>query len=210
MTNKEKAEENLSRDEKLKISVRKVVEELEKKYLSDTREPSALARLARLRRATTAAPGSVPEVWEDTIGTLDGSLLGKGDEPSLYEYAAHQAITMFALHRQSGTNPVHVRKVSLGSAVRKLAGTKGYEYEGPIRKRFLILATAESREEIAHHLRGMIGLLRAEDLPLDYGLLAVDIRKLLVPSQSKSVQLHWGRDYYGSNSNESDSQESDS
>ena len=160
--------------------------------------PSASARLARLRRAMTTEPGSDPDVWGDTLGMLPAELLGKGDEPNHVERASHAAMSLFALHQQAQSGPMHKPGETLGRAVERLRAKTGESESdtGPTLRRFHVLATASSLEETLHHLRGMVTVLRGEHLPLDYGRLAVDLRRLQTPSSAPGVRLRWGRDLY--------------
>lgn len=183
-----------SRDDELETAVAKTVSGLQSRIGSEHRDPVAVARLARLRRAVTLPPGSVPEVWLDTIGCLPEDLLGQGDAPSRYETAAHQAITLFAVHQQSTPAGMHRAGVSLGTATRQLVVAT--DRESAIRSRFQALATANSPNELLHHLRSMVTILRSEQIQLDYGKLAVDLRQLQTPGHGDRVRLRWGRDYH--------------
>jgi CRISPR system Cascade subunit CasB len=160
--------------------------------------PSAAARLARLRRALTSEPGSDPDVWADTLGMLPTELLGKRDKPNDAERASHAAMTLFALHQQAQSAPMHVPGQTLGKAVQRLRAQTGETESdtGPTLRRFHVLATASSLEETLHHLRGMVTVLRGEHLGLDYGRLAIDLRRLQGPSTAPGVRLRWGRDLY--------------
>ena len=44
-----------------------------------------------------------------------------------------------------------------------------------IQRRFNVLATSADIQELAHHLRGMVQLLRSEGISLDYPDLAKDL-----------------------------------
>ncbi|MCB9440930.1 MAG: type I-E CRISPR-associated protein Cse2/CasB [Mycolicibacterium sp.] len=187
-------------DKKLNKAVTKRVRELQRKAIDETtRYADVPARLARLRRGINAEPGSVPEIWSDTIGALPEDLWGRGDNPSRYEQAAHTAITLFSLHLQSARAAVHRPGISLGSAARQLAsartGVRG-QHDPAIFKRFQALATASSREELNHHLRSLITLMRGEGVQLDYGLLAADLAGMQTPRQADRIRLRWGRDYH--------------
>lgn len=161
-------------------------------------KPSASARLARLRRSLTAAPGSDPEIWSDTLGVLPAELLGKRDEANQAEYAVHAAMTLFALHQQAQSRPMHIPGQTLGKAVQRLRAATGEDESdaGPTLRRFHILATATSLAETLHHLRGLVTVLRGESLGLDYGRLAVDLRRLQSTKAAPDVRLRWGRDLY--------------
>ncbi len=161
-------------------------------------QPSAVRALAVLRRAIGMPPGSTPDVWQDTIGLVPDALLGKGDDPSAAELAAHHAMTLFALHRQGRIEQAHSDGAAPGSAFARVSQLRGSgsDDEG-VRRRFDALITATSTVEAAHHLRGLILLARAEGVGLDYGYLADDLADLWTPRHRDRVRLRWAREYRG-------------
>lgn len=184
-----------SPDDRLRTGVLARVLSLQRAQLAGV--AAAAARLARLRRALTAAPGADPVVWDDTVGALPPQLLGHGDDPSRYEQAAHTAICLYALHQQAQSEGMHVPGRGLGTAVQTLRRRRDEGEEGgPVLRRFQILATAGSFAEVGHHLRGLVTLLRGERIGLDYGQLAVDLRRLQSPGTAGQVRLAWGRDLH--------------
>ena len=68
--------------------------------------------------------------------------------------------------------------------------------EGGVYRRFCALVTAGGMEEISHHLRGLIQLLRDKSLPLDYPQLARDLYRLQFPQSAPGVKLQWGQEYF--------------
>ncbi|MCG2797413.1 MAG: type I-E CRISPR-associated protein Cse2/CasB [Cellulomonas sp.] len=157
----------------------------------------AVARIARLRRAVGAAPGAEPDVWDDTIGLVPRGELGRGDDPSRAETAAHVAMTLFAVHRQGKCVTAHVQGVSFGRAVRALSRHRGRgqdESEG-VRRRFDAVLTSDEPEEALYHLRGLVLLLRDAQIALDYGRLASDLVDLWTPARADTLRLRWARDY---------------
>jgi CRISPR system Cascade subunit CasB len=187
----------VSLDDQLRKAVLDVVAGLQRRLFAEPRDAYVLARLAKLRRAVTSAPGSDPDVWAETIGALP-ERLSQGahaeNGPTDCERAAHEAITLYALHQQSRTTAVHRQDISLGSAAHRLARATGRD--DAIRTRFQAVATAGSAAALLHHLRAFITLLRSESIPLDYGQLAVDLRQLHEGTRADQVRLRWGRDFH--------------
>lgn len=167
--------------------------------LIDQQCSAAKATAAKLRRALTRPAGSVPEVWEITLGGLPESLVGHSDDPTAAEQAAHTALCLFAIHQQSQGTRMHQPEWGLGRSLRvlhrELGGADDLD-SGPLIRRFNALSTADSRDEMLWHLRGLITQLRAKGTPLDYGRLARDLYRYSVPEYRDSVRLRWGRDFY--------------
>ncbi len=180
--------------ESLRRLVYKKIERLQNDYLAG--RPGSAGRLARLRRALTTEPGAQPDVWQETLEGVTPE--ATRDEPTPEEYAVHSAITLYALHQQSQSAPMHVRDISLGHASRRLARVVGgVQADAPgVLRRFHAIGTAEGFTEVIHHSRGLVTRLRSEGIPLDYGLFAKHLLWLQIPGQEHRVRLSWGRDYY--------------
>ncbi len=174
------------------------IERLQREYLAES--SAARADLARLRRGLGKPAGSVPEIWELTVGAVPERLTWDRDEPSRAEQAAHAAMTLYALHQQSLTVGIHRPKVRFGAAVRRLAGDdrKGDRQAGKqaVTRRFMAVATAQSIDEVLFHVRGLITQLRREKIGLDYAMFADDVLNLLTPGRETLVRLAWGREFY--------------
>lgn len=179
-------------DQQLERFVAARVSALQRDYLAD--RASAVGALARLRRAVTSSPGADPATWGETLDGLPEALVGRRDGPSPHESAAHAAITVFAVHQQSRSEPMHRGGQSLGAAVRLLGQRTGAE--DAVRRRFHALGTASSLPETLHHLRGLVTQLRSAGIALDYGRLARDLRRLQDPRYADEVRLAWGRAYH--------------
>lgn len=172
------------------------------------------AALANLRRGVDCAPGDLPELWGAFLEDLPPELEGKEGRPSKAEWAAYLAMTLYALHQQGHDLPnenMNRPGEGLGKAVRRLANTQLRPKEGPedasVLRRFNALATAEAMPERVHYLRGIVQLLRAEGVPLDYVRLAEDLYWLQVPAVAPRIRLQWGQDYYHSPKDENPEEE---
>lgn len=164
---------------------------LQRGYLSA--ESRARGQLAALRRASTQHPGSVPEVWDLTQPeTLPA---GVGDEPTWEEQAIHTAMTLYAVHQQSRSEPMHTLGVSLGQAAARLIG-RGDEENPAARARFNALVTSSTLSELQRHLRTFVRLLRSEGIALDYARLADDVERFQRPGGAMTVRRRWARQLY--------------
>ena len=159
------------------------------------------AMLAKLRRGIGKEPGSMPELWGLMMDGMPSELMGKGDEASFAERAVYAALTLFALHQQGKEWCVSESNMMLGVAVRKLAN-QDKDRESAIMRRFNTTATANSISEFSHHLRGLIQIMKAKNIKLDYPELASDLYRFQFPTQRDSVRLRWGRDYYRMSNND--------
>lgn len=149
------------------------------------------ADLAALRRGIGREPGSVPEMWPYyTTLTADGAIT-----PRLR--AEHLALTLFAVHQQSLSQPVHREGVGLGTAVLALRRSEKFSPEA-VDRRFGAAATATSLDEVAHHARGLITQIRGltPQPGLDYNRLFEDLRSWQSPEWRTRVRRRWGFQYF--------------
>lgn len=165
--------------------------------------------LAKLRRGIGSVPGSLPEIWDITLRDMPQALVGKWDNPTNGEWAVHITLTLFALHQQGKDikkQCMYREGYLLGIALRKLVKDEGDENR--IKRRFDKVVTADSIEEVSHHLRGLVQLMKAEDIPLDYPKLAEDLFRFQNSETRDNIRLKWGREYY-SFSNKTESNQED-
>ena len=144
------------------------------------------AALANLRRGVGRAPGELPELWGIFLQELPPDMESRDGSPTRAEWAIYLALTLYALHQQGHSLPqdnMHRQGIGFGQAVRGLVkgGGRAPE-ESSILRRFNALATANTMPERAQHLRGIIQMLRANGLPLDYVALSGDLYALQIPA----------------------------
>lgn len=153
------------------------------------------ADLANLRRGIGKAPGDLPELWGLLFRDFPEELMSSIGEPTWAEWAVSGALTLYALHQQGAQRSMQADGQRLGMAIRKLAGNDTDRLKA-VQRRFNAFATARSMPECLHHLRGLIQLLRSEDIPLDYVELAGDLYEFQTPDGAARVRLRWGQDFY--------------
>ncbi len=177
--------------------VREVVRQRIKRLAGSKNESYVKATLAKLRRGIGKKPGELFELLEFTVGGLPPELQAKGRaDATREEAAAYTALTLFALHQQGkdiARECVSKDGRRLGLAVGDLA--QGADEER-IKRRFNAAATADTPGEFANHLRGLVQLLKAERLTLDYPALAEDLYWFQDADRRDQVRLGWGQDFY--------------
>ncbi|MEU3251410.1 type I-E CRISPR-associated protein Cse2/CasB [Streptomyces sp. NPDC006997] len=171
-------------------------------YLKD-RSPE-VAALARLRRGAGREAGELPDLWS-LINTDPLHAPAPGTRPLSEqelvsaENALHAALTLWAFHQQSRGTPMHRRHTreqpgGLGAAVRRLMPADAVDE--PARKRLVRAGTAPDLVILAQRLRDIVALLRREDIPLDYALLAGQLYVWQWPDGPAAVRRRWGRSFH--------------
>jgi CRISPR system Cascade subunit CasB len=145
--------------------------------------------LAALRRGIGREAGSVPQLWPFyTTLTADG-------RSTRALLAEHVALTLYAVHQQSQEHCMHRDGVGLGAAVSALRRSGKFSPEA-VDRRFAAAATATSIVEVSAHLRGLVHQLKTVGQPLDYTLLARDLRDWQTPQRIGAVRRRWGGQYF--------------
>ena len=176
--------------------VARAVGALQARLFRDATQPEAVSALARLRRGMGRPPGF--DFTLERYLQVPEHLLGRRPDddaqPADTEQAVHDAVTLYALHQQSRRERMHVDGRGLGRSLADLVRVSG----GPegVRRRFAALGTASTYHESIYHLRSLITMLREHQIPLDYGLLADDLRTLLRPGGQARIQAVWGREFF--------------
>jgi len=155
--------------------------------------------LAHMRRGIGKHPGSTPWLWDVTLAGLPESMLSGNyyGDPTYGEWAVHTAMTLFALHQQGHdpkSAPMSMDEEKLGKAIRKLVVKD--EDLPRIKRRFDAMITSDNMNEVSHHLRGLIQLLKSKHIPLDYPSLAQDLYWFQVQKTRDNVRLKWGQEFY--------------
>jgi CRISPR system Cascade subunit CasB len=173
--------------------VARQVSRIQAGYVRRPQAPSSRAALAQLRRGVGRAVGDVPEILELTVNS--GAPPAWSDAPTRDEVAIHTAMTLYAVHQQSQSAPMHDPRVAFGTALGALRYSDGQENPGVIR-RFQAMGTASDLTELVHHARTLVTLLRSGGRPFDYGRFAEDLVRYQTPWRTNAVRLKWGRDFY--------------
>ena len=171
--------------------------------------------LANLRRGVGREPGELPQLFGILLSDMPEDFWSKSGTATKEEWVCYTALTLYALHQQgydAKSQHMHTDEgVSLGKAMYKLAAS----YDGDpnaeqrVVQKMRILATSADVKELSHHLRGIVQLLKANGISLNYKRLAGDLYEMQFPDGKRKVCLRWGQDFYGGR-DKKDNQESKS
>ena len=195
-------------------SMQRQIEDYMRRRLSDfASDPNAgrvRAQLAMLRRGVGRKPGDMPDLWGLLFADMPEEMMSRTAEPTAAEWAVYTALTLYATHQQGtemNRQNMHTGQGAgrLGKAVARLG--KNADDRERIARRFNAFATASDMTEAAHHLRGLIQLLRAEEIPLNYIRLAGDLYRFQNPEYAPDVRLSWGQDFYWRKPDETDDEQ---
>lgn len=160
------------------------------------RSEDSRAAMAKLRRGMGKPPGAVPEMDRYVLTHLPESANFRQEEP-YYLVAA-----LFAYWYQSKNKAETVKEGNLGKSLRNLVkkqiseGADRENSEKGIEKRLNALLNSH-RDDLPEHLRRIIGLLRAKDVPIYWAQLLYDIQHW--DAENRFVQHAWAKGFWTTN-----------
>ncbi len=159
-------------------AVRPFIESLERLYVNEER-----GALAALRRGLGRAPGTAMEMHPYVVPfTRD---LSRGQEDAFYIVAA-----LFGLYpRESRRGGAGEKFSNLGASLKLLKKEKD---SGGVERRFVALLNCRA-EDLPDHLRQFIGLLKTNDISIDWAQLLRDVIRW---DYDENVQRNWAKAFW--------------
>lgn len=181
-----------------KQAVGSITKRIIKKWSYQLESPSTKATLAKIRKTLGKPLDEATDIWPILFENLPEEFVSSYQQPSYEELAIYTAIQFYVLHQQGTPDSVMLEETeayqNIGSAFAKLR-TK--DDTTAIDRRFNIMITSSTFEELVYHLRHMMMLLRtkAPSTKIDYAKLTEDLYLFLKNGQ-ENVRLNWARSYY--------------
>ncbi len=149
--------------------------------------------LAALRRGLGRPPGTAREMDRHVLRYIPADA-GERQENAYYLIGA-----LFAYWHQGKDNVSKDAPANLGDSLRLLVNHEASETgnredaEKRLEKRLVALLNCH-RDDLPHHLRHIIGLLKSKDIPLDWMQLLWDVQGW--QHESRKVQREWARKFW--------------
>ncbi len=153
------------------------------RYLIERLAGDRAARAA-LRRTLGHAPGEAPEAFHYVVPWLPNPYSER------VEVVYYLVAGLFAYH------PKHTGEGNMGSHLRALAGDNKEAIERLERR--LVAALRAHPDDLPDHLRRLIGLLKAKEVPVNWHALMGDL--LAWESDQHYAQKRWAQAFWGSRS----------
>ena len=152
------------------------------------------AALAQLRRGIGKELGDIPGLLEYVLPPEEITMYKKSEK--CIERAIYTALTLYAWHQQGHKEQcMSGEENPFGRAVQKLVHSDKAN-EIAVVRRFNKVLTAKDVTEISVHARGLIGLLKKENISVNYPDFAVDLYWFQQEEYRRNVLLKWGKDFY--------------
>lgn len=176
--------------------------------LDNTREnPGTKAIFANIRNSINKDSSVNMDALAYVFQNIPEEFLGYNKNLNDYEKSILTAVQMYALHQQAKVESVlkldykeGERRQNLGDSLNSVR--KNNDEDKAIDRRFNAMITSSNFEELSHHLRQIIKLLKAKsEAKVDYASLADDLYWFL-KNQREGLKIKWSRSYYKSNKKE--------
>ena len=159
---------------------------------------SGKALLAGIRDSIGKELTNAPQVWPLLFANLPEEYLGNKDWITAEEKAIYLSLQIYAVMQQGASKPERGEEKptrNIGESLRVLRGDENKAKA--MDERFNTMVTAGSFEELAHYLRQMVKILKANiDSPsVDYPKLANDLFWMQKGKQD-NILMDWARAYY--------------
>lgn len=180
------------------VSVYQVTYKILKKIANQRETPAGKATLAKLRNSLGRSLNGTSEVWPILFENLPESYLGRKETLTAQEQAILTSLQLYAIHQQGLSADILNLEdgyYTLGASFRLI---RKEESKNALDQRFNTLITSASYEELVHHLRQLIKLLRSkakDSGKVNYAKLSQDLYWYL-RGYHENVKLNWSRDYY--------------
>lgn len=164
----------------------------------DLETSTGKAALATLRNSIGRETSQSIAVWPIIFEYIPESFLSKQAKLSNSERAILTTLQLYALHQQSREKSVDkwMEKGEWNNMGAALKTLRTGEDTTAIDRRFNVLVTAATFEELIHHLRQMIRLLRRnKEVKLSYASLASDLYDYLQGNE-ETIRIQWAKAYY--------------
>lgn len=161
---------------------------------------SGKATLANLRNSIGRPLSSTIDIWPLVFDNLPEEFLGWSGSMSNEEKAILTTLQLFALYQQGKSELItekaeEKKYTNIGSSFSRI---RDDESRLSLDRRFNVLITSDTFEELSHHLRQFIKLLKAKgkgSVEIDFARLSEDLYWFLRGYDEK-VRLSWSREYY--------------
>jgi len=157
--------------------------------------------LASLRNSIGKPFSATIEVWPLVFTHIPEQFLGVQSQMTPEERAILTSLQLYSLHQQGKHDSVYLEKEkkSWTNIGHSLASLRQGENSIAVDRRFNVMITSTTFEELSHYLRQLISQLKSKsDAKVDYAQLADDLF-WFIRGYKERVRLNWARSYYGIN-----------
>jgi len=148
-------------------------------YLQSLAQQENRGALAALRRGSGKPPGAAPEMFPWVV-------------PHLPNLSRRESEAFFLVAALWGLHPSHTDQGNLGTTLRQVA-EKAPQGRESTERRFVALLNA-CREDLPSHLRHVIRLAAAKEVPVNWTQLLADLRAW--HWSDRPVQRAWAQEFW--------------
>lgn len=181
-----------SKKEKLYIVTNRILTKIENTQNDSVKK----AVLANFRKSIGKPFSEMTDIWSFLFENMPEEFLGTDGNETPHEKAIVSALQIYAICSQESNKAVYDTEEKLGNIGQSFSVLRGLTEGQSIDQRFNTMITSSSFEELTHHMRSMVKILKSKaTVKIDYAKLAEDLFWYQC-GFDKQIKLNWARSFY--------------
>ena len=183
---------NHQKEERVYVVTKRILTKIE-----NTKNDSAKkAILANFRKSIGKPFSEMTDIWSFLFENMPEEFLGTDGNETPHEKAIVSALQIYAICSQESNKAVYDTEEKLGNIGQSFSVLRGLTEGQSIDQRFNTMITSSSFEELTHHMRSMVKILKSKaTVKIDYAKLAEDLFWYQC-GFDKQIKLNWARSFY--------------
>ncbi|WP_423893599.1 type I-E CRISPR-associated protein Cse2/CasB [Filifactor alocis] len=181
-----------SKKEKLYIVTNRILTKIENTQNDSVKK----AVLANFRKSIGKPFSEMTDIWSFLFENMPEEFLGTDGNETPHEKAIVSALQIYAICSQGSNKVVYDTEEKFGNIGQSFSVLRGLTDGQSIDQRFNTMITSSSFEELTHHMRSMVKILKSKaTVKIDYAKLAEDLFWYQC-GFDKQIKLNWARSFY--------------
>lgn len=183
---------NHQKEERVYVVTKRILTKIE-----NTKNDSAKkAILANFRKSVGKSLSEMTDVWSFLFENVLEEFLGTNGNETHHEKAIVSTLQIYAICSQGSDKVVYDTEEKLANIGQSFSVLRGLTDGQSIDQRFNTMITSSSFEELTHHMRSMVKILKSKaTVKIDYAKLAEDLFWYQC-GFDKEIKLNWARSFY--------------
>ena len=183
---------NHQNEERVYVVTKRILTKIE-----NTKNDSAKkAILANFRKSVGKSLSEMTDVWSFLFENVPEEFLGTNGNETHHEKAIVSTLQIYAICSQGSDKVVYDTEEKLANIGQSFSVLRGLTDGQSIDQRFNTMITSSSFEELTHHMRSMVKILKSKaTVKIDYAKLAEDLFWYQC-GFDKEIKLNWARSFY--------------
>ena len=183
---------NHQKEERVYVVTKRILTKIE----NQKNDSAKKAILANFRKSVGKSLSEMTDVWSFLFENVPEEFLGTNGNETNHEKAIVSTLQIYAICSQGSDKVVYDTEEKLANIGQSFSVLRGLTDGQSIDQRFNTMITSSSFEELTHHMRSMVKILKSKaTVKIDYAKLAEDLFWYQC-GFDKEIKLNWARSFY--------------